>query len=104
MMCPSFQNIEVDDGRLVLTAKEVGNNARTVTNSICGSGNGDGAVSPGEKIMLYEKGHRLRLFTDDPYVISDDETLVDEVLPAVWPDGYTLSSVVKICRQLSAGT
>ena len=98
-----FSNIEVDDGRLVLTAKNVGNNARPVTDSIYGSGNGDGAVSPGEKIMLYEKGHRLRLFTDDPYVISDDETLVDEVLPAVWPDGYTLSSVVKIAANCPPG-
>jgi hypothetical protein len=53
--------------------------------------------------MLYEKGHRLRLFTDDPYVISDDETLVDEVLPAVWPDGYTLSSVVKIAANCPPG-
>ena len=42
-------------------------------------------VSAGEQIMLYENGHRLRLYTDDPYVIAGDEKLVDEVLPAVWP-------------------
>lgn len=52
--------------------------------------------SAGEQIMHYEGSHRLRLFSDDPYVIAGDEKLADEILPAVWPDGYTLSSVVKI--------
>ncbi|NEW82780.1 MAG: hypothetical protein GZ094_10495, partial [Mariniphaga sp.] len=28
---------------------------------------------------------------------------VDEVLPAVWPDDYTLSSVVKIAENCPAG-
>ena len=36
--------------------------------------------------MLYTNGHRLRLYTDDPYVEDEKETLVDEVLPAKWPD------------------
>ncbi|HAH22245.1 MAG TPA: hypothetical protein DCL77_00475, partial [Prolixibacteraceae bacterium] len=29
--------------------------------------------------------------------------LVDEILPAFWPDGYTLSSVVKIADNCPSG-
>jgi len=100
-----FSNIQVDDGRRILPADKIqnNNNARTVTDSICGKGNGDGRVSVGEQIMLYENGNRLRLYTDDPYVINSYEKLADEILPATWPDGYTLSSVVKIADNCPAG-
>ena len=100
---PYFTNIQVDDGHRI-AKKEIEKDAnRSVTDSIFGTGDGDGIVSAGEQIMLYENGHRLRLYTDDPYVIAGDEKLVDEVLPAVWPDGYTLSSVVKIADNCPAG-
>lgn len=100
---PTFSNIEVDDGRVVSVSKEMGDNARLAKGSVFGSGNGDGIVSPGERIMMAENGHKLRLFTDDPYVVSADETLIDEVLPAIWPDGYTLSSVVKVADNCPSG-
>lgn len=100
---PYFANIKVDDGRVIAAAKNQGNNSRTPTDSIFGTGNGDGIINPGEQIMLNEDGHRLRLFTDDPYIITNDEKIVNEILPAVWPDGYTLSSVVKIAANCPAG-
>jgi len=53
--------------------------------------------------MLYQNGHRLRLYSDDPYVMASEEKLVDEVLPSIWPDGYTLSSVVKIANNCPDG-
>jgi len=98
---PYFTNIQVDDGRP--NSKTGIQSDKNIIDSIHGVGNGDGIVTAGEHIMLYENGHRLRLYTDDPYVIASDEKLVDEVLPAVWPDGYTLSSVVKIADNCPAG-
>lgn len=100
---PYFANLKIDDGQVVATAKNQGDFSKTETDLIYGTGNGDGIVAPGEQIMLYEKGHRLRLFTDDPYVVMNDEKLVDEILPAFWPDGFTLSSVVKIATNCPAG-
>jgi len=100
---PYFTNIQVDDGRQIAKNEIEKDANRTVADSIFGTGNGDGNVSAGEQIMLYQNGHRLRLYTDDPYVIAGDEKLFDEVLPAVWPDGYTLSSVVKIADNCPAG-
>ena len=99
---PYFTNIQVDDGRQIVK-NGIKKEANRTTDSIYGTGNGDGNISAGEQIMLYENGHRLRLYTDDPYVIAGDEKLVDEILPAVWPDGYTLSSVVKIAENCPAG-
>lgn len=100
---PYFKNLKVDDGRAVATTRKQSDFSKGETDSIYGMGNGNGIVTPGEQIMLYENDHRLRLFTDDPYVISSDEKLVDEILPAIWPDGYTLSSVVKIADNCPAG-
>ena len=100
---PYFTNIQVDDGRQIAKNEIEKNANQTAADSIHGIGNGDGMVTAGEQIMLYENGHRLRLYTDDPYVIAGDEKLVDEVLPAVWPDGYTLSSVVKIADNCPVG-
>ncbi|HAH22768.1 MAG TPA: hypothetical protein DCL77_03215, partial [Prolixibacteraceae bacterium] len=100
---PYFENLKVDDGRVVAPTKKQSDFSKSVTDSIYGQGNGDAIVAPGEKIMLYEQDRRLRLFTDDPYVVAADEKLVDEILPAFWPDGYTLSSVVKIADNCPSG-
>ena len=82
---PMFENLSVDDGRQV-----------NDTSGVHGKGNGDGIAASGEQVMLYTNGHRLRFYTDDPYVEANNEKLVDEVLPAKWPDGFTTSSVIKI--------
>ncbi|WP_343306873.1 alpha/beta fold hydrolase [Chitinophaga niabensis] len=47
-------------------------------------------------MQLYKDSSRLRLYSEDLWVASEEERLVDEILPARWPDGFTLSSVVKI--------
>jgi len=100
---PYFVNTKVDDGRSIAPTKKQGDFSKAEIDSIYGTGNGDGMVAPGEQVILYENNHRLRLFTDDPYVITADEKLVDEILPAIWPDGYTLSSIVKIASNCPAG-
>jgi enterochelin esterase-like enzyme len=78
----AFANIAIDDGRAV--------NGTTL-----GTGNGNGTAQAGEQVMVHTGTQRLRLYTNDPFVDREAETLYDEVLPSVWPDGYTLSSVVK---------
>jgi hypothetical protein len=78
----AFSGIAIDDGRAV--------NGTTL-----GTGNGDGAANAGEQVMIHTGTQRLRLYTNDPYVDQETETLYDEVLPSIWPDGYTLSSIVK---------
>jgi hypothetical protein len=100
---PDFTKVLVDDGIRRSTSKIASVNDQSRNDSIFGSGNGDGIISAGEQIMLYEKTHRLRLYTDDPYVVAADEKLADEVLPSFWPDGFTLSSVVKIADNCPAG-
>jgi hypothetical protein len=87
---PVFDKIQIDDGR-------------AVRDSAFGIGNANGIASAGEEIMLYVDSARLRLYTDDPYVQTSQERLVDEVLPARWPDGFTLSSVIKISDECPAG-
>jgi enterochelin esterase-like enzyme len=87
-----FNDVIVDDGRHV-----------NDTSGVYGKGNGDGNVSSGEQVMLYTNGHRLRLYTDDPYVEAENEKLVDEVIPAKWPDGFTTSSVIKISGKCPDG-
>ena len=87
---PAFRKFTIEDGY-------------RMKDTVFGSGNGNGIAEPGEKIMLYTEGHRTRLYTDDPYVETDSERLADEVLPAKWPDGYTLSSVIKISNACPKG-
>ncbi len=82
---PDINDLQIDDGTKVNDSSEV-----------YGKGNGDHVVNPGEQIMIYHEGHRLRLYTDDPFVNSKKERVIDEVLPAKWPDGFTLSSVISI--------
>lgn len=87
---PVLENVGVDDGR-------------AIRDSAYGKGNGDGIAKAGETIMLYADNHRLRLYTDDPYVLAEAESLADEVVPSRWPDGFTLSSVVKIGQDCPDG-
>ncbi|MEO8472508.1 MAG: alpha/beta fold hydrolase [Chryseolinea sp.] len=68
-----------------------------------GRGNGDHIVNNGERVMAYYKGHRLRLYTDDPFVRSDKETLADEVIPAKWPDGFTQTSIIEVASDCPDG-
>lgn len=89
---PSFPSITIDDGK-----------AANDTLKFFGKGNGNREASPGEQIMVYTEGHKLRLFTDDPFVVGEMETLIDEVLPAKWPDGFTVSSVIRIANNCPAG-
>jgi hypothetical protein len=102
---PAFNDVLVDDGR-VMKGKQVSTQDGIIADIIYpgkGSGNGDGMVAPGEKIMLFKDGHRLRLYTDDPYVVADEEQIADEVIPSIWPDGFTISSIVKIAPHCPAG-
>ncbi|MBX2924672.1 MAG: alpha/beta fold hydrolase [Chitinophagaceae bacterium] len=80
---PVMDSIQIDD-------------RRTVRDRAFGTGNGNGVADAGEKIMVYTGAHRVRLYTDDKWVIQDETELVDEMIPAIWPDGFTMSSVVKI--------
>lgn len=59
-------------------------------------GNANGIAEAGENIILYSGSHRLRLYTEDTWVLSEEEKILDEVIPAIWPDGFTLSSMIKI--------
>jgi enterochelin esterase-like enzyme len=87
---PFFGNTRIDDG-VPLREKA------------WGRGNKDGIPDAGERIMVYEGDHRLRLYTDDPWVLNADEQIADEILPAIWPDGYTLSSVIHISPDCPEG-
>lgn len=102
---PTFNDVLVDDGRLMKLKYRNDENGELmdIIQPGKGSGNGNGVAAPGEKIMLLKDGHRLRLFTDDPYVIADEEQIADEVIPSVWPDGYTISSIVKIAPDCPTG-
>ncbi|MDZ4708681.1 MAG: alpha/beta hydrolase-fold protein [Saprospiraceae bacterium] len=82
---PEFKHFLLDDGRQVKDSVVV-----------FGHGNQDGIANAGEQIMVYVDGHRTRIYSDDPYLEHLKEKLVDEALPAKWPDGFTLSSVISI--------
>jgi enterochelin esterase-like enzyme len=80
---PLFDSIHIDDGL-------------TIRDSAFGKGNRDGLAGAGENILIYQGRNRLRLYCDDPYIIRDQERLAIEIIPARWPDGMSLSSVIKI--------
>lgn len=80
---PYFGDISIDDGV-------------AVKDRVFGVGNGDGNVAPGEQIMIYTNGHRTQVFYDDPYIDFISERIHDEMAPAKWDDGITLSSIIKI--------
>lgn len=87
---PYFENIKIDDGLMV-------------RDTVLGEGNADGKPNAGERIMIYSGNHRLRLYTEDACILKEDETLADEMIPAIWPDGFTLSSVVHISEKCAKG-
>jgi len=80
---PYFTNISIDDGKFV-------------SGGTFGAGNRNGQAEASERMMIYENFQRLRLYTDDPYVATDSEVLFDQVLPGLWLNGVTFSSIVKI--------
>jgi hypothetical protein len=80
---PPFTNLRIDDQLLI-------------SDKAYGKGNGNGKAEAGERILLYEGDHRLRLYTNDPWVIAGEEILLDQQLPSIWEDGFALSSVVAI--------
>jgi hypothetical protein len=83
-------DLKIDDGLLI-------------RDKIYGKGNSNGQVNAGERILIYEGNHRLRLFTNDPWVLSGEEVLVDEQIPAIWEDGFTLSSIIAISQNCPDG-
>ena len=87
---PSFDSVRVDDGV-------------AIREKAFGTGNADGFVDHGERVMLYKGEHRLRLYTEDPWIVRNDEVLADEIIPARWPDGYTLSSIVHVDPNCPSG-
>jgi hypothetical protein len=87
---PYFSNIQIDDGT-------------AVKDKAMGTGNGNGQAEASERIMIYENNHRLKLYTDDPYVETASEVLFDEVLEGFWADGVTFSSIVKIADDCPSG-
>ncbi|WP_207632753.1 alpha/beta hydrolase [Foetidibacter luteolus] len=78
---PMLDSIQTDDG-LKIRDKPMG------------TGNGNGIAEAGETLLLYSGAHRLRLYTEDKWVIK--ETLADEMIPARWPDGFTVNSLISI--------
>lgn len=87
---PVMDSIQLDDQRVVRDRSY-------------GTGNGNGIADAGEKIMLYTGTHRLRLYTEDKWVINDEGELADEMIPAIWPDGFTMNSIVKISPECPDG-
>jgi enterochelin esterase-like enzyme len=87
---PLFTRVIIDDGRVV-------------RDKAYGTGNGNGVAEAGENVLLYTGDHRLRLYTDDPWVIIREENLVDEQIPSVWEDSFTLSSVISISKECPDG-
>lgn len=100
---PELKNVRVDDGiNLLVGYNEAVFNAFSA-DVFFTSGNADGKLAAGESIMLFKDKYPLRLYYDDPYVISEDENLVDMILKGEWPDGFTKSSVVKIADNCPPG-
>jgi hypothetical protein len=88
---PYFNDIAIDDGKIV-------------KNQAFGTGNGNGQAEASERIMLYENGQRLRLYTEDPYIEIVSEQLFSQTLQGVWADdGFKLSSIVKISDHCPPG-
>lgn len=80
---PYFNDIKVDDGRLVRQAA-------------LGKGNGDGRPNAGEDIVLYEGDKRLKINISNAGIDASREQFTDEMLPARWPDGFTQQSIIHI--------
>ena len=87
---PVFKHIMIDD-------------RAGVRGRAYGKGNRDGKANASEHIMLFENYQRLRLYTNDPYIEYEKEELYDYMIPAVWDDGFTFGSVVKIADNCPPG-
>lgn len=87
---PFFQDIKIDDGVMV-------------RDTAWGRGNVNGKPNAGERIMIYSGNNRLRLYTEDACILNEDEVLAHEMIPAIWPDGFTLSSLVSVSPQCAKG-
>lgn len=87
---PLFSDIQIDDGV-------------NIRDRFYGKGNGNGQADAGEQLLIYSSKNRLRLYTNDPYVLFEDEEMVDEQIPAIWEDGYTLSSLITLSKDCPDG-
>jgi pimeloyl-ACP methyl ester carboxylesterase len=67
------------------------------------SGEKVSVAAPSNRISVFEEGHRLKLYVDDPCVLADEEIHEYEVLPAHWPDGFSPVSSVKIADSCPSG-
>lgn len=65
--------------------------------------NGNGRAESGEQLQLQSGTHRLRLYTESKWVLGEEEELLDEMIPARWPDGFSLSSVIRISPDCPSG-
>ncbi|MEJ1240449.1 alpha/beta fold hydrolase [Chryseolinea sp. T2] len=90
---PEFTTVEIDDNRSINDSTK----AR-------GDGNGDGIVQAGERIVVYVDGHPLKLYADSKFIRHEQEEEFDIMVPAKWPDGFTLASVAKVDDNCPSGT
>lgn len=65
--------------------------------------NGNGMAEAGEPIQVYSGKNLLRLYTEDKWVIWEEEQVKAEMIPAKWPDGFTLSSIIRISPDCPPG-
>jgi len=89
-----FTDITIDDGQDV-SPDGFG---------ILGTGNADGIVNPGENIMVYADGRRLRLYTDDPNVEWLEEEQISNIVSNFSGPDFRLTSVIKISPSALPGT
>jgi enterochelin esterase-like enzyme len=80
---PNFDSVRIDDGL-------------AIRDSAWGRGNANGSADAGESLMIYQGVHPLRLYSDDPWLQKDKERIIDRMIPARWPDGFDMSSVICI--------
>lgn len=92
---PDFEDIRIDDGVGISGSRGAPGE---------GTGNADGVVNPGEKILVHTGTNRLRLFTDDPNVDWLEEEQLSQLLPSISGPDFRLSSLVKISPDAKPGT
>jgi len=90
---PAFENVLIDD-----------NLALNDTTRARGDGNGYGTVQPGERIVVYVDGHPLKLYSDNKFIKTEQEDQFDIMVPAKWPDGFTVASVIQVADDCPDGT
>lgn len=78
---PLFDSIQIDD-------------QSPIREKAFGTGNGNRIAEAGEIIMIYSGTHRLRLYSENKWVSK--EKVIDEMIPARWPDGFTVNSLITI--------